>query len=294
MASPANTCELVTVETESVTVESDIVEADAVTVELVAVELVETDTVESVAVEAVTVEPAEIKSNDYPVTCVSCFFEITNKHGNNFFNWFNNSLKINCPYVIFGNKSSLEKIKRYRNGLPTHYIEMEITDFETYKYYNTIQSHPIHCPSKELNLIWNEKLFFIEKTKDLNIFHSEYFIWVDAGICTYRKTTPPSQPFPSLDRLSILAKDKFNFTSSDWPTYKYKPGYYHFISGTYALHKDFIKGFIKTYREACDKYLQIDDWIYTDQVILTLIYQDNKSLFKQIGHGYGAILPLLY
>ena len=132
--------------------------------------------VEPIEIEPIKIEPIEIEPINFSTTCVSCFFEINNKHGNKFFNWFNNSLKINCPYVIFGNKSSLSKIKKHRDGIPTHYIEMEISDFETYKFYNTIKSHPLHCPSKELNLIWNEKLFFMEKARDLNKFNSEYFL----------------------------------------------------------------------------------------------------------------------
>ena len=50
-----------------------------------------------------------------------------------------------------------------------------------------MKTHPKHCPSIELNLIWNEKIFFIEKAKNINPFNSEYFMWVDAGICTFRK-----------------------------------------------------------------------------------------------------------
>jgi hypothetical protein len=230
----------------------------------------------------------------YPLTCVSCFFEIKNKHGNKFYDWFDNTLKINCPYIIFGNKSSLEKIKKYRVGFPTHYIEIEISDFYTYKYYNNIQTHYMHCPSKELNLIWNEKLFFIEKAKALNIFNSDYFAWVDAGICNYRDIKPPKESFPNLNKLSLLLFNKFNFTSSDSPYYNYQEGYYHFISGTYVLHKDFIDIFIKLYKEACNKYLSLNDWIYTDQVILTKIYNENKDLFNQVGHGYGEIINLLY
>lgn len=231
----------------------------------------------------------------YHLTCVSCFFEIKNKHGNKFYEWFENTLKINCPYIIFGNKSSLEKIKKYRDGLPTHYVEIEISDFYTYKYYNTIQTHPTHCPSKELNLIWNEKLFFMEKAKNMNIFNSDYFAWIDSGICTYRDMKPPTQPFPNINNLSLLSKDKFNFTSSDSPIFKYQEGYYHFISaGIFVLHKDFILNFIKIFKEYCDKYLSLNDWIYTEQVILTKIYKDNKELFKQICHGYGEIINLLY
>ena len=44
-------------------------------------------------------------------------------------------------------------------------------------------THPIHCPSIELNLIWNEK------TKNINInpLNSDFFRCIDASICTFIK-----------------------------------------------------------------------------------------------------------
>ena len=38
------------------------------------------------------------------LTCVSGYWEIKNKHGDAFKKWFENTLKINCPYVFFGDK----------------------------------------------------------------------------------------------------------------------------------------------------------------------------------------------
>ncbi len=39
-----------------------------------------------------------------------------------------------------------------------------------------------HCPSVELNLIWNEKIFMLQKAYKLNIYNSDYFMWIDVGI----------------------------------------------------------------------------------------------------------------
>ena len=122
---------------------------------------------------------------------VTCYYIIKNKHSNKFNKWFNNTLKINCPYIFFGDKKSIELVKKYRNELPTHYIEFNIDDFYTFKYKDKMKTDPINCPSIELNLIWNEKIFFIEKAKKLNIYNSKYFMWVDAGICTFREKKPP-------------------------------------------------------------------------------------------------------
>ena len=56
------------------------------------------------------------------LTCVSGYWIIKNKHGDMFNKWFNNTLKINCPYVFFSDKETIEVIKNYRQDLPTYYI----------------------------------------------------------------------------------------------------------------------------------------------------------------------------
>lgn len=232
---------------------------------------------------------------EYPLTIVSGYWDVPNKHDLNFVRWFKNTLRINCPYVFFGTKDTIELAQLYRDTLPTHYVECELEEFYTYKYKDKMITHLRHCPSAELNMIWNEKLFFIEKAFHLNPFQSEFFAWVDAGICTYRYEAPPSKPFPNLEKLATLPKDKFIFTSSD--NTEYEPErlftYYHYVSGTYVLHKSIISKMISLYKEYFDKTLQPDN-IYTDQVILTRIYNDHSNLFYKIGDGYGELLPILY
>jgi len=230
------------------------------------------------------------------MTCVSGYWLVKNKHtGNSYSNWFKNSLAINCPYVFFGNKESIALIKQFRGELPTYYIEYEIENFETYKYKDRMAIHDRHCPSVELNLIWNEKIFMIQKASIVNPFNSSYFSWVDAGHCSYRNSAPPNKPFPDLNKLVKLPQNKFIYTSSDSPYFKPPKldEYYHYISGTYCLHISIINRFSSLYITYLDKLLN-KGGIYTDQVILTYIYNDYPDIFHNLGHGYGEIVPLLY
>jgi len=232
---------------------------------------------------------------NYPTTCVSGYWKIGNKHGNKFENWFNKTLKINCPYVFFGNKDTIEMVKKYRGNLPTHYIELNIEDFVTYKYKDRMVTHPRHCPSVELNLVWNEKIFMIYKAFQINPFSSEYFCWVDAGICIFRNNPPPNKPFPDITKLQKLPKDKFIFSScTDYnpndSRYYYKMSY---ITGTYILHKNIILMFTALYKIYSDILIDKNN-IWTDQVILTHIYRDRKNLFYKMCHGYGRIILDLY
>ena len=228
-------------------------------------------------------------------TIVSGYWIIKNKHTEaDFKKWFKNTLSINCPYIFFGDKQSIELVKQYRTG-PTVYVELNIEDFITYKYYNLIGTHEFHAPSKELQLIWHEKIFLMERALKLNPFDSEWFLWVDAGICTYRNQSPTSDKWPDQIKLKTLPKDKVIFTSSN-PYAKIKDGiYYHYISGTYMIHSYLLESYAALYLDTLSDYLTKDplNWIYTDQVIHTYIFNEYPNLFYCLGQGYGTIIPLL-
>jgi hypothetical protein len=230
------------------------------------------------------------------VTCVSGYWKVKNKHGDKYNSWFKNTLQINCPYVFFGDKESIEFIKKFRGNLPTHYIELSMEDFKTYKYKDEMITHSRHCPSVEVNLIWNEKIFMIERAYQINPFCSEFFCWVDAGICTYRNKMPPQTPFPNINKLNSLPKDKIIYSSTNrvFDRKLFVEGKYHLthhISGTYILHKDILHKIVDLY----NKYLNIINKkdIYTDQVLLTHIYKDHPELFHKFCDGYGGIFKWL-
>lgn len=236
----------------------------------------------------------------YNMTCVSGYWKVNNKYcdisGNSYTEWFKNTLQINCPYVFFSDKETIKTIKKYRHHLPTFYVECNMEDFFTQKYKEKMITHPEHCPSIEVNLIWNEKIFLIKKALEFNPFSSDFFCWADAGLCTYRDNLPPTIPFPNLDKLNKLPTDKFIYSSS----YHYneikvkKDNYYHHITGTtYILHKNIINNFADIYEKYLDKLIDKNN-IWTDQVILTHIYKDHKDLFFKLCIGYGEIFPHMY
>jgi hypothetical protein len=233
---------------------------------------------------------------NYALTAVSGYWIVKNKHDNEYTKWFKNSLYINCPYVFFGNKESIEIIKPFREHFPTVYIECEIDEFYTYKYKNVFKIDTHHCPSRELNLIWHEKIFLIEKAIQLNPFHSDFFQWIDAGICEYRTEKPPTYSYPELNKLSALPTDKFIFTSSE--NSHFEPHlmntYYHYISGTsYMFHKKMIDIIVHLYKEKLEILLPRPQ-LYTDQMILTHIYYEHPEMFCHFGHYYGKLVSLLY
>jgi len=231
------------------------------------------------------------------LTCVSGFWLTKNKHNNNYLDWFKNTLSINCPYVFFGNKESLDIVKQFRKDLETFYIECEIHEFVTYKYKDKLKTDEIHCPSIELNLIWHEKVFLLKKATLINPFNSKWFQWIDAGIFIYRNVKPPERKFPNIDILNSLPENKFIFSSSidtiDINLVS-KFNYYHYIAATsFILHINFIPIFSKIYDSYLEKNLD-KNLLLTEQVIYTLIFKDIPSLFFQISNGYGSVTIFLY
>ena len=231
------------------------------------------------------------------LTIVSGYWIVKNKHDMNFIDWFNNTLKINAPYVFFGNAESIELVKPYREGLPTFYIECNIEDFYSYKYKDKIFVDEFNCPSKELVMIWNEKIFLVEFAAKLNPFSSDFFMWADAGACVYRDEPPPSTPFPNPIKLSEMPTDKFIYSSSIHE--RFQPEHVgshldHHVAGTaYLIHISLIKYVFGLYNDALEKYSS-SERIITDQILWTHIYAEHPELFHKLGDGYGSLIPLLY
>jgi hypothetical protein len=131
----------------------------------------------------------------------------------------------------------------------------------------------------------------------LNPFNSNWFKWIDAGIFLYRDVKPPSHLFPkNLAKLSLLPKDKFIFSSSTQDfdiSLTTRTNYYHHVSGTFLIHKNFISHFAEIYKQYLEKLVSRNN-IWTDQVILTHIYKDHPEIFCKLCHGYGEITRYLF
>jgi hypothetical protein len=229
------------------------------------------------------------------MTCVSAYFNVKPKVASRFSEWFPTTLAINCAYVFFGNKESIEMIKGYRKNLPTHYIEYDLEKFVTNKWKQNMATHEFHCPSIELNMIWNEKMYFIKQAMELNPFQSEWFQWVDAGTAAYRSEKPPATEYPTREKLATLPKDKLIYSSSfnysdETPIHSIP----HHIAGTaYILHKDLVAKFVDIYTKKMDE-LHNEPGMWTDQIVLTRIYRDTPDLFFKIADGYGEVTRQLY
>ena len=241
-----------------------------------------------------------------PITFVSGYWNVSNKynnkHNNKYDEWFKNTLAINAPYIFFSTNETKKWIieKQFRKSYPTEYIEKEITDFKTYQLNMNNETNSTHVPSKELGLVWLEKINLVLESSKLNPYNTEWFSWIDAGICVYRDTSPPLEECPNYKKMGLLAKNKFNYCSSDKEEIDISIKQWdntHNIAGTvFVLHISFIPIIHDLFYEYLNKCITHTRKFtcYSDQIILSHIYYDNPKLFNKVGTGYGNLIKELY
>ena len=231
-------------------------------------------------------------------TIVTGYWNVTGKYSSDTFkDWMKNTLSINAPYVFFGNSESIEIAKVIRKDLPTYFIKLEMDEFYSYKYRDTICAKLPHVPSTEVNLILNEKVNLVQRAMIVDPFKSDFFMWIDAGIYTYRGKPPPTTPFPNPEKVKNLPFDKFIFCTTDKDDFEghkvHENHYYHYVSGNFIMHKNIIKYFASLYRTYMDKYLSRYNWLNTEQKLLTHMYADFPDLFYKFSNGYASIVKEL-
>ena len=127
------------------------------------------------------------------LTLSSCFYIIKSKFDiDTYVEWMNNFISIcnNFNLVIYTNEESVHHIKT--NGNPRIRVVIKPFDqFFCYKYKDHwIKNHEknvmLNSQSQfntawELNMLWSEKIAFVQETIRNHYFDTEYYGWCDIG-----------------------------------------------------------------------------------------------------------------
>ena len=155
-------------------------------------------------------------------------------------------------------------------------------------------------------MIYHEKIFMIKKAIEINPFNSEYFHWIDSGICSYRRKLPPQIEFPNKKIYNLLPKNKFIFSASNpylsddqFKNTIQNENYHHYITGgSFLVDKNIIDDIINCYIFHLNKL----DKIYAEQHVLTEVHRSLPNLFHSIydtnklldSKGYGFVIQYLF
>ena len=227
--------------------------------------------------------------NNNTITVVSGYWNITNKYGNTYDEWFKNTLNINARYIFFCDKSNNEYITSFRKDYETIMIDYPLENFYCKKYYDDAWIDPVHIPSKELGMVWHEKMHLIKLAKDYDGDNpTDFYIWIDAGISLYRNEKPPQYELKLKDTHN-LPKDKISYSSID--------DYDSFGGTSFIIPKDIIDNVHEMYYDYVKRCNEINNNHFicgTDQTVFSLIKKDYPELFHKISYGYGENIRVLY
>jgi hypothetical protein len=234
------------------------------------------------------------ENNENNITFVSGYWDVKNKYGKEKYNeWFKNTLKINQRYIFFCDTIDIEYIKSFRNDYETVFIDYPMNVFLTNQYNADHWIHPIHSPSKEISMIWNEKMNLMKLAKDYDIEHNsttEFYIWIDAGIAPFRNKEPPETKF-NLKDINSLPKDKIIYCEViDDNNEKV------FTGGCFIIHKNLIDEVHQLFYNqlAHCNIINHNEKCGMEQLIFTEIKKTYPDLFHKLGNGYGANIEILY
>lgn len=221
----------------------------------------------------------------------------------------NNFLHIvkNFNLVIYTNQETSKWIDTKGNPRIKIIIK-EFEDFHTFSFKNNwIVNHEKNellnkCIQWEVNMLWSEKIWFVNETVQKQYFISEFYGWCDIGY--FRNTegnihTYHLQNWPNPERIRELNREKIYYgcISNDDDYLKYLncfvenknadglpctpiPPNQNSIAGNFfILHKDKISWWTQTYYDKLTLYFQHNYLVKDDQIILLDCIFTNISEF---------------
>lgn len=251
------------------------------------------------------------------VTISTCWYSLKSKFNEKIYEtWIKNFLSIvnNFNLVIYTDEKSFQSIRYLidENNEKIKIIFKPMEEFYTYKYKKYwIKNHDVSCLSLhkwigwELNMLWNEKVFFVEETIRNQYFNTPYYGWCDIGYFRNRyNDTNIGELCNWSNAISVkniqninthihygcvqtntftyvnLSKDIENhylLLKKDNPTTHFETNC--FAGGFFLIPKELTQYYSKIYDDKLTYYFSNDYLIKDDQTIIMDIIFTNKDLF---------------
>jgi hypothetical protein len=195
-------------------------------------------------------------------------------HPNKYKEWILNfiQLKMNC--IIFTNETTKKWMESWMDMNQCHIEILEMNDFITSKYdwmkQYELDDEKYH--TRELYMIWNEKINFLKVASEKNPYHTDWFLWCDMG--SLRKPIFQTEDFTRSVVFNHLEKNKTYFFRIH--NFHYHNPYFVNHLEKYLPHKCDLNviqgGFILTHISICKdvhrEYYTLLDELYNKQLFI--------------------------
>lgn len=252
------------------------------------------------------------------ITFSSCFYVLKSKFDSDtYVSWMNNFISIvnNFNLVIYTNKYSSQYIDT-KNNPRIRVIIKSIKQFYNYKYkkywiHNHTNNHLMngninHNTEWKLNMLWSEKIWFVNETIHNQYYDTEFYGWCDIGYFRNRNDSPPYndlhtsylEKWPNNETIAQFNKDKIYYAciNTSYINYLHKlvndklnnevpktpipPNQNSIAGGFFILHKSKIDWWKNTYDSKLTMYFKNNYLVKDDQIILIDCILSELNHFK--------------
>jgi hypothetical protein len=223
-------------------------------------------------------------------TVITCYYNIASKFSHDhYMSWISNFMSIPFNSIIFCDKNSFDVLMSlYPENATRKYRIVEMADFYVSRF-DWIKDHQIdpeksiHSP--ELYKIWAEKIFFVERAINENVYNTDYFTWTDIGSFREPSRLSVFQGYPRVVNSSCLTfLQLYEFTpeqASNIQTVDNRFLYSNGIGGgIFTGRKDILLKFKDLYVEMIDEFDKNNIFKGKDQTLFAFIILRNPSLFN--------------
>lgn len=244
------------------------------------------------------------------ITFSSCFYIIKSKFNPSIYvSWMNNLISIvkHFNLVIYTDHNSSKYINTKQNSKIKVVIK-PLEHFHNYKYKEFwIKNHDKNIllngiSSWELNMLWSEKIWFVNETIERKYFDTDFYGWCDIGYFRNRNDDihtsklsnwSNSEKILRLDKnkicyacinndngyISYLLKLVNNKNSTGLPVQQIPSTQNSIAGGFFIIHKDKIGWWANTYNSKLELYFKNNYLVKDDQIILVDCALSNLNEF---------------
>ena len=157
------------------------------------------------------------------VTIVSALFNIERERmdgrdWDEYLKWFDVTLKLKCPMILFVSEDVQEFVKERRKDIPTSIVVQTVDEIPYYHLKDQIQeildskeykekiSDPerIECKHAMYSIIQYSKFPWVKEAIEMNPHKSTYFFWLDAGGSRFYEGYDLNKEYPSNSAMESL------------------------------------------------------------------------------------------
>uniref|UniRef100_A0A6C0JJ45 Nucleotide-diphospho-sugar transferase domain-containing protein n=1 Tax=viral metagenome TaxID=1070528 RepID=A0A6C0JJ45_9ZZZZ len=210
--------------------------------------------------------------------------------------WIDNLLSnVNAYYlVVYTDVAGSQYIEKYLSNPRIKMIIKPVEEFFTYQFkdywvYNHSQNHLLNERIDwQLNMLWSEKISFVNETKKNNYFGTKWFGWTDIGYFRDSSNKDLLRDWPNAEKIDQLCKDKVYYAcinnridyintlaqiiqdKNDWglPRTEIPPYQVSVAGGFFICHNSKVEWWNNTYYERLSNYFQHGYLVKDDQIVI--------------------------